>query len=198
MNFEKVHSNQGECLRGLLKIYPKLFHDSRGFFQESWNKKNWDAALKAQNQLPKSFVQNNHSRSKKGTLRGLHYQLDPNPQGKLVSCINGKIYDVAVDLRRDSETFGSWAGLELSSENNIQFWIPSGFAHGFLTLSKQADVIYNVNEYWDKSSERSLNFNDKKLDIDWPIDYLNDAEIELSNKDKRAPFLDEISNEDLF
>jgi dTDP-4-dehydrorhamnose 3,5-epimerase len=198
MNFKKVYSNKGECLSGLLRIYPKLLHDSRGFFKESWNKKNWDEALKSQNQLPKSFVQDNHSRSKKGTLRGLHYQVDPHPQGKLVSCINGKIYDVAVDLRQDSETFGKWAGLELSSENNIQFWIPSGFAHGFLTLSKQADVVYKVNEYWDKSSERSLNWNDKKLDINWPKDYLNETKVELSNKDRSAPFLDEISNEDLF
>ena len=93
----------------------------------------------------------------------------------MVSCINGKIFDVAVDLRKDSETFGTWAGLELSSENNIQFWIPSGFAHGFLTLSMQADVVYKVNEYWDKASERSLNWNDKKLDIDWPKDYLNET-----------------------
>ena len=117
MNFKKVYSNKGKCLSGLLKIYPNLIHDSRGFFQERWNKKSWVAALKSQNQLPKSFVQDNHSRSKKGTLRGLHYQIDPYPQGKLVSCINGKIYDVAVDLRKNSETFGKWAGLELSAEN---------------------------------------------------------------------------------
>ena len=198
MEVKKVYNNKGKCISGLLQINPKLFHDSRGFFQESWNKKIWEESLKSQNQFPKSFVQDNHSRSRKGTLRGLHYQLDPYSQGKLVRCINGVIYDVAVDLRKDSETFGKWAAIELSSENNIQFWIPSGFAHGFLTLSKQADVVYKVNEYWDKSSERSLNWNDKKLDINWPKDYLNETKIELSNKDRSAPFLDEISNQDLF
>ena len=198
MEVKKVSYNKGKCISGLLQINPKLFHDSRGFFQESWNKKIWEECLKSQNQFPKSFVQDNHSRSRKGTLRGLHYQLDPYSQGKLVRCINGVIYDVAVDLRKDSETFGKWAAIELSSENNIQFWIPSGFAHGFLTLSKQADVVYKVNEYWDKSSERSLNWNDKKLDINWPKDYLNETKIELSNKDRSAPFLDEISNQDLF
>lgn len=198
MNFKKVYSNKGECLSGLLRIYPKLFHDSRGFFKESWNKKNWEEALKSQNQLPKSFVQDNHSRSKKGTLRGLHYQLDPHAQGKLVSCINGKIYDVAVDLRQDSETFGKWAGIELSSENNIQFWIPSGFAHGFLTLSSEADLVYKVNEYWNKSSERILNWNDKKLAIDWPKDILENTQIELSDKDKNAPFLAQLCEHDLF
>ena len=198
MNFKKVYSNKGECLNGLLLISPKLIHDSRGFFQVSWNQKIWEEALKNHNQIPKSFVQDNHSRSLKGTLRGLHYQLEPYSQGKLVRCINGKIYDVAVDLRRDSETFGSWAGIELSSENNIQFWIPSGFAHGFLTLSKQADLVYKVNEYWDKSSERSINWNDKNLNIDWPNDFLEDIKINLSDKDKNAPFLDELNLRDLF
>ena len=120
MNIKKVYGNNGKCISGLLQITPKLFHDSRGFFQESWNKKIWEDSLKSQNQFPKLFVQDNHSRSRKGTLRGLHYQLDPYSQGKLVRCINGVVYDVAVDLRKDSETFGEWAGMELSSENNIK------------------------------------------------------------------------------
>lgn len=198
MEVKKVYNNKGKCISGLLQINPKLFHDSRGFFQESWNKKIWEESLKSQNQFPKSFVQDNHSRSRKGTLRGLHYQLDPYSQGKLVRCINGVIYDVAVDLRKDSETFGKWAGIELSSENNIQLWIPSGFAHGFLTLSAEADLVYKVNEYWNKTSERSLNWNDKKLDIDWPKDILENTPIELSDKDKNAPFLAELCKEDLF
>ena len=198
MEVKKVYDNKGKCISGLLQINPKLFHDSRGFFQESWNKKIWEESLKSQNQFPKSFVQDNHSRSRKGTLRGLHYQLDPYSQGKLVRCINGVIYDVAVDLRKDSETFGKWAGIELSSENNIQFWIPSGFAHGFLTLSSEADLVYKVNEYWNKTSERSLNWNDKKMDIDWPMDILENTPIELSDKDKNAPFLEELCKEDLF
>ena len=146
----------------------------------------------------KSFVQDNHSRSKKGTLRGLHYQIEPYSQGKLVRCIKGKIYDVAVDLRTYSQTFGSWCGLELSCENNIQLWIPSGFAHGFLTLSEEADVVYKVNEYRNVSSERALNWNDKNLKIDWPTDFLEGTEIELSNKDKNAPFFEQLSNKDLF
>ena len=198
MEVKKVYSKKGKCISGLLQINPKLFHDSRGFFQESWNKKIWEESLKSQNQFPKSFVQDNHSRSRKGTLRGLHYQLDPYSQGKLVRCIKGVIYDVAVDLRKDSETFGKWAGIELSSENNIQFWIPSGFAHGFLTLSSEADLVYKVNEYWNKSSERILNWNDKKLAIDWPKDILENTQIELSDKDKNAPFLAQLCEHDLF
>ena len=198
MEIKKVYNNKGKCISGLLQINSKLFHDSRGFFQESWNKKIWEDSLKSQNQFPKLFVQDNHSRSRKGTLRGLHYQLDPYSQGKLVRCINGVVYDVAVDLRKDSETFGEWAGMELSSENNIQLWIPSGFAHGFLTLSVEADLVYKVNEYWNKSSERSLNWNDKKLDIDWPKDILENTQIELSDKDKNAPFLAELCEEDFF
>ena len=198
MEVKKVYDNKGRCISGLLQINPKLFHDSRGFFQESWNKKIWEESLKSQNQFPKLFLQDNHSRSRKGTLRGLHYQLDPYSQGKLVRCINGVIYDVAVDLRKDSETFGKWAGIELSSENNIQFWIPSGFAHGFLTLSSEADLVYKVNEYWNKSSERILNWNDKKLAIDWPKDILENTQIELSDKDKNAPFLAQLCEHDLF
>ena len=198
MEVKKVYSKKGKCISGLLQINPNLFHDSRGFFQESWNKKIWEESLKSQNQFPKSFVQDNHSRSRKGTLRGLHYQLDPYSQGKLVRCIKGVIYDVAVDLRINSETFGSWAGLELSGENNIQFWIPSGFAHGFLTLSDEADVVYKVNEYREVLSERSLNWNDKNLKIDWPTDLLEGTEIILSNKDKSAPFFEQLSNKDLF
>ncbi len=198
MEVKKVYDNKGKCISGLLQINPELFHDSRGFFQESWNKKIWEESLKSQNQFPKSFVQDNHSRSRKGTLRGLHYQLDPYSQGKLVRCIKGVIYDVAVDLRKDSETFGKWAGIELSSENNIQFWIPSGFAHGFLTLSSEADLVYKVNEYWNKSSERILNWNDKKLAIDWPKDILENTQIELSDKDKNAPFLAQLCEHDLF
>ncbi len=198
MKVKKVYDNKGKCINGLLQINPKLFHDSRGFFQESWNKKIWEESLKSQNQFPKPFVQDNHSRSRKGTLRGLHYQLEPYSQGKLVRCINGVIYDVAVDLRKDSETFGKWAGIELSAENNIQFWIPSGFAHGFLTLSSEADLVYKVNEYWHKSSERILNWNDKKLAIDWPKDILENTQIELSDKDKNAPFLAQLGEHDLF
>ena len=121
MNIKKVYCAEGKCLSGLLQINPKLFVDNRGFFQESWNKKIWEDTIKSQNQKCKSFVQDNHSRSKKGTLRGLQYQIEPYSQGKLVRCIKGKIYDVAVDLRTYSQTFGSWCGLELSCENIIQF-----------------------------------------------------------------------------
>ena len=198
MNIKKVYGSKGKCLNGLLQINPRLFHDNRGFFFESWNKKVWEETFKSQNQSSKPFIQDNYSRSKKGTLRGLHYQIDPYSQGKLVSCVNGRIYDVAVDLRKNSETFGEWAGMELSSENNIQFWIPSGFAHGFLTLSEHADVMYKVNEYRNISSERSLNWNDKKLKIDWPTKCLKDTELKLSTKDKNAPFFEELNKKDFY
>ena len=150
MEAQQVLSSNGNILNGLLSFNPTIFGDSRGFFQESWNQRNWEKILKSNGQTPKDFVQDNHSRSSKGTIRGLHFQKAPYAQGKLVRCINGRIFDVAVDLRKDSTTFGQWAGIELSSENHIQFWIPEGFAHGFLALSNIAEVFYKVTDYWNK------------------------------------------------
>ena len=120
-------------------------------------------------QVP-TFVQDNHSRSAQGVLRGLHYQLPPHPQGKLVRCVVGEIFDVAVDLRRSSASFGHWAGAVLSAQNQQQLWVPPGFAHGFLTLSEQAEVLYKTTDFWSKDCERSLRWDDPDLAIDWPQD----------------------------
>jgi dTDP-4-dehydrorhamnose 3,5-epimerase len=124
---------------------------------------------------PITFSQDNHSRSSRGVLRGLHYQLEPEPQGKLVRCPVGAIFDVAVDLRRSSPTFGQWVGAELSAENQQQLWVPVGFAHGFLTLSDHAEVLYKASGYWSKTCERSLRWNDPDLGIAWPLERLGGA-----------------------
>ena len=149
-------------------ITPQMFGDERGFFFESWNQSRFDEAVGA----PITFSQDNHSRSSRGVLRGLHYQLEPEPQGKLVRCPVGAIFDVAVDLRRTSSTFGQWVGAELSAENQQQLWVPVGFAHGFLTLSESAEVPYKASGYWSKACERSLRWNDPALEIAWPLDRL--------------------------
>ena len=199
MNSEKVISNKGNFIEGLLTILPAIYEDDRGFFQESWNKKEWLSILKKErNYLKKEFVQENYSRSKKGTLRGLHYQKQPHAQGKLVRCIYGSIFDVAVDLRKSSNTFGEWAGIELSSENNIQFWIPEGFAHGFLTISDIADVSYKVTDYWDKQSEIIIVWNDIDVNINWPLMQLKNNTFSLSIKDKKGLLISDLTKEELF
>jgi len=145
-------------------LEPKVFQDARGFFLESYNQRLLQDLLG----ISDSFVQDNHSSSQKHVLRGLHYQLN-NPQGKLVRVIIGEIFDVAVDLRRNSPTFGKWAGFHLSAENKKMVWIPPGFAHGFLALTEQADVMYKVTSFYDQSSDRSMLWNDPDLAIDWPL-----------------------------
>ena len=137
--------------------------------------------------VPTSFVQDNHSRSSRGVLRGLHCQLEPEPQGKLVRCTAGGIFDVAVDLRRSSASFGQWVGAELSAENQQQLWVPVGFAHGFLTLSEVAEVLYKASGYWSKTCERSLRWNDPQLAIAWPLDRLDGDAPLLADKDDAAP-----------
>lgn len=146
-------------------LEPQVFEDERGFFYESFNKKEIMNAL----ELNKEFVQDNHSKSKKGVLRGLHYQLSPMAQGKLVRVIQGEVFDVSVDLRHSSPTFGQWVGVILSSENKQQLWIPEGFAHGFYVLSDQAECVYKTTEYYSREHERSIAWNDKDLSIAWPI-----------------------------
>jgi len=136
---------------------------------------------------PTSFVQDNHSRSSRGVLRGLHYQLEPEPQGKLVRCTAGAIFDVAVDLRRSSPTYGQWVGAELSAENQQQLWVPVGFGHGFLTLSETAEVLYKASGFWSKTCERSLRWNDPQLAIAWPLDRLGGDQPLLAEKDAAAP-----------
>lgn len=147
----------------VMVIEPKVFGDARGFFFESFNQKAFNEATG----LDVQFVQDNHSRSSKGVLRGLHYQLQ-QPQGKLVRVVRGAVFDVAVDIRKSSPTFGQWVGVELSVENHRQLWVPAGFAHGFLVLSNSADFLYKTTEYYAPAHERCIAWNDTTLDIKWP------------------------------
>lgn len=164
----------------VLVIEPEVFGDDRGFFFESFNQKSWQHNTG----LERAFVQDNHSRSAKGVLRGIHYQIQ-QVQGKLVRVVAGEVYDVAVDLRRDSPTFGRWVGEYLSAENFKQFWIPEGFGHGFVVLSESAEFLYRTTDYWAPEHERCIIWNDPELDIRWPIDFAP----KLSEKDARGLFL---------
>jgi dTDP-4-dehydrorhamnose 3,5-epimerase len=150
----------------VLTIEPEVFGDDRGFFFESFNQKKWQD----ETGLKRTFVQDNHSRSAKGVLRGLHYQIRQT-QGKLVRVVVGEVFDVAVDLRRQSPTFGRWVGEVLSADNRKQLWIPEGFGHGFLVLSDSADFLYRTTDYWAPEYERCIVWNDSDLGIDWPVDY---------------------------
>ncbi len=147
----------------VLIIEPKVFGDDRGFFFESFNQNEFNQAIGAE----VKFVQDNHSKSKKGVLRGLHYQMQQT-QGKLVRVTHGAVYDVAVDVRKSSATFGKWVGLELSAENKKQLWIPPGFAHGFLVISDEAEFLYKTSDYYHPESEQSLRWDDSIVDIQWP------------------------------
>lgn len=176
-------------LPGVLILTPAVFGDDRGYFFESWNRRHFTAALGvAEAELP-AFVQDNQSRSSRGVLRGLHYQVEPEPQAKLVRCVAGEIFDVAVDLRRDSVTFGQWTGARLSGTNHQQLWVPAGFAHGFLTLSESAEVLYKTAGFWNRTCERSLLWNDPAIGITWPTEALEGQETRLSAKDAEAPTL---------
>jgi dTDP-4-dehydrorhamnose 3,5-epimerase len=147
----------------VLIIEPKVFGDARGFFYESFNGKAFDEAVGRHVE----FVQDNHSRSAKGVLRGLHYQIQ-QPQGKLVRVVRGAVFDVAVDIRKSSPTFGKWVGVELSEDNHRQLWVPPGFAHGFLVLSETAEFLYKTTDYYAPAHERSIVWNDADLNIQWP------------------------------
>ena len=150
----------------ILIVEPSVFGDERGFFLESFNQRAWEE----ETGLKTVFVQDNHSRSTRGVLRGLHYQLPPHAQAKLVRCSFGEIYDAAVDIRKYSKTFGQWFGCILSAENKKQLWIPEGFAHGFMVLSEIAEVQYKTTSYYAPQSDRAIRWNDSDLKIDWPID----------------------------
>jgi dTDP-4-dehydrorhamnose 3,5-epimerase len=165
-------------LPGVVVIEPRVFADDRGFFLETWN-----AARFRDAGLPQHFVQDNHSRSRRGVLRGLHYQ-EPNPQGKLVRCTRGAIFDVAVDIRRGAPTFGKWYGTELSEENKRMLWVPPGFAHGFASLTDDCDVLYKCTSLYDATNDRSIVWNDPDIGIRWPVE-----EPLLSPKDAAAPRL---------
>jgi dTDP-4-dehydrorhamnose 3,5-epimerase len=187
MQVEQLHTANGVPMQGPLLITPQVFGDDRGFFLESWNQRRFDQAVGT----PTTFCQDNHSRSSRGVLRGLHYQLEPEPQGKLVRCTAGAIFDVVVDLRRSSATFGQWVATTLSAENHQQLWVPVGFAHGFLTLSESAEVLYKASGFWSKSCERSLRWDDPQLAISWSLDRLNGDAPLLAEKDAAAPSLAE-------
>ncbi|MBE0469079.1 MAG: dTDP-4-dehydrorhamnose 3,5-epimerase [Methyloprofundus sp.] len=165
----------------ILIIEPKVFGDNRGFFFESFNQKAFNEATGQKTQ----FVQDNHSRSAKGVLRGLHYQIQ-QPQGKLVRVTNGAVFDVAVDIRQSSATFGHWTGVELNAENHRQLWVPAGFAHGFVVLSETADFLYKTTDYYAPEFERCIAWNDPAIGIEWPID----KEPQLSGKDQQGALLE--------
>jgi dTDP-4-dehydrorhamnose 3,5-epimerase len=162
---------------GLLIIEPTVFGDSRGFFMESFNQRTFNQITG----LDVQFVQDNHSRSAKGVLRGLHYQIQ-QPQGKLVRAVRGAIFDVAVDIRRSSLAFGRWFGVTLSEDNHLQLWVPAGFAHGFLVLSETADVLYKTTDYYAPAFERCIRWNDASIGIEWPCS----GDPHLSAKDSAA------------
>ena len=179
---------------GPLIIEPKIFEDQRGFFFESWNKKDLDSIFLEKNKQPPVFVQDNHSKSAKGILRGLHIQIGPFSQGKLIRCISGKIFDVAIDMRLDSETFCKWTSVILTAENKSIFWIPDGFAHGFLSLKDNSQIVYKATNYWDKESELSLRWDDPLLSIDWPTKDLS-SDVILSEKDKKGVLISNLDFE---
>ena len=196
MQAEALLTSSGTPLAGdrhqvPLLLTPRLFGDDRGFFFESWNQRSFATALGLPLAQAPAFVQDNHSRSSRGVLRGLHYQLPPHPQGKLVRCVVGEIFDVAVDIRRSSPTFGQWVGAVLSSDNHQQQWVPEGFAHGFLTLSEHAEVLYKTTDFWSKDCERAIRWDDPQLAIAWPLNSLGGIEPLLAQKDAAAHTLAE-------
>lgn len=162
-------------------IEPKVFGDERGFFMETWNQKQFEKLVTGK---PTTFVQDNHSKSKKGILRGLHYQTE-NTQGKLVRVVSGEVFDVAVDIRKSSPSFGQWVGVYLSADNKRQLWIPEGFAHGFYVTSDEAEFVYKCTDYYNPIKEYSLLWNDKTVGVEWPLE----LEPILSGKDNSAKTL---------
>ncbi len=171
-------------LDGLVLLEPVVHGDERGFFVETWREDTWTA-----HGVPADFVQDNHSRSGRGTVRGIHFQTHPG-QGKLVRCARGSVLDVVVDLRRGSPTFGHWESVELDDEQALQLWIPIGFGHGFCVLSETADVVYKVTSYYDPATESGIRFDDPDVGIEWPTD----IELLYSQRDRDAPCLAEVAD----
>ena len=161
-------------------IEPVVFGDERGFFMETWNQQKFEEIVTGK---PTNFVQDNHSKSKKGILRGLHYQ-SINTQGKLVRVVSGEVFDVAVDIRKGSSTFGQWVGVYLSAENKRQLWVPEGFAHGFYVTSAEAEFVYKCTNYYNPASEVSIAWNDTDIDINWPL--IDGLQVNISDKDKNG------------
>ena len=198
MPAEALTTARGQTFHGPLLLSPRVFSDDRGFFFESWNRSQWQQLLTNHDQEPVEFVQDNHSSSIRAVIRGLHYQLPPHAQGKLIRCVVGEVFDVTVDIRRSSPTFGQWAGTRLSAENKQQLWLPEGFAHGFLTLSVQAEVLYKTTDVWSQPCERAIRWDDPQLQVTWPLEALAGAAPQLSGKDALAPLLAELAAGDLF
>jgi len=173
----------------ILIIEPTVYGDERGFFMESWNRNEFNKAVGRE----VTFVQDNHSRSTKGVLRGLHYQIK-QPQGKLVRCVAGEVFDVAVDIRKNSATFGQWVGVHLSADNKRQFWVPEGFAHGFVVLTDVAEFLYKTTNFYAPEYERCIRWNDPEIAVEWPLT----GSPQLSEKDAAAPNFRTVekSNED--
>lgn len=184
--FEKLE------IEGVILVKPKVIEDSRGFFMESYRKSEFFA-----NGITVDFVQDNHSKSQKGVLRGLHYQTKPKVQAKLVRCTKGKVYDVVVDIRKNSKTFGKWLKVELSEENKHMLFIPEGFAHGFVVLSDEAELAYKTSKEYCAQNDKGLLWCDSQLNIDWGLDNFSGFELILSQKDKIQPKLCEIKEEEL-
>ena len=176
-------------INDVILVKPTVFGDTRGFFMESYKK-----SLFVENGIKDDFNQDNHSKSTKGVLRGLHYQTNPKAQAKLVRCSNGKIFDVAVDLRKNSPTFGKWVGEILSEENTCMLYIPAGFAHGFVVLSDEAELLYKASNEYSPQNDRGIRWNDSEINIDWGIDF----EPLISEKDSKQPFLKDVPLEELF
>ena len=191
MESELIYSNKGNIMQGPLLLMPSIFKDKRGYFLETWNQNAFNKSLDKE----VNFVQDNQSFSKKGVVRGMHFQIPPHQQSKLVRCLYGSIFDVIVDIRKTSKTFGEWYGIELKALDHYQLWIPFGFAHGFLSLTEESVVLYKVDQFRYQDDERVLKWNDEFTAIQWPnINY----SYTLSDKDKNAPKLSEINQDDLF
>tara|TARA_Y100001978_G_scaffold172656_1_gene163092 strand:+ start:17 stop:607 length:591 start_codon:yes stop_codon:yes gene_type:complete len=191
MKINHLRNEENIIIQGPLELTPKIFYDERGYFYETWNNKDFKENVDEKI----SFVQDNQSLSKRGILRGLHYQLNPMAQGKLVRVTKGEVFDVIVDLRKNSETFSSWAGIILNCTKKNQIWIPSGFAHGFLTLSEEAILEYKVSNFWNKELDRTLLWNDPSICIKWPNFQKNYALPRLSFKDSNGLKLKYIVNQ---
>ena len=185
MDIKNLFSNKGNILEGVFIIKPRIFQDDRGFFYESWNQKVFNNEIGEK----VKFLQDNHSSSNIGVLRGLHYQIGSKPQSKLVRCVSGSVFDVVVDIRKSSPTFGEWASIVLDNVNKLMIWIPIGFAHGFLALEENSEVLYKASELWGREQERSIRWNDKNININWPLKDIKCSEPSLSIRDSTAPFL---------
>ena len=182
-NFKKLE------IEDVILVTPQVFGDSRGFFMESYQKSSFE-----KNGIKDEFNQDNHSKSTKGVLRGLHYQTNPAAQAKLVRCPKGRILDVAVDIRKNSPTFGKWVGEILSEENKNMLYIPAGFAHGFVVLSDEAELLYKASNEYSPQNDRGIRWNDPDINVQWGIDF----EPLISEKDSKQPYLKDVAKEDLF